>query len=90
MSLSEVPDPIWVDLDTGEGRLRDALKRTAAIFDEMELDPTTADLVTAAVALLSCCDRPDPRFRVSGKGRCSKCLLATAMSGSDTCERCSL
>ena len=100
MSLSEVPDPIWVNLDTGEDRLRDALKRTAAIFDEMGLEPTTTDLVTTAVALLSCCDRPDPRFRVSAKptvlkdaesrGRCSKCLVAQAMSGSDTCERCNL
>jgi hypothetical protein len=90
MSLSEVPDPLWVNLDTGEDRLRDALRRTLGIFDEFDMEPTTADLVTAAVALLSCCDTPDPRFRLKSKGKCSKCLVSPAMTGSETCERCNL
>ena len=90
MSLTEVPDPLWVNLDTGEGRMREALRRSVAIFDEMGLEPTTGELIAAAVALLSVCDTPDPRFRLKSKGKCSQCLVAPAMSGSETCGRCSL
>jgi len=89
MSLTEVPDPLWVNLDTGEGRLREALRRSVAIFDELGLEPTPGDLIAAALALLSVCDPPDRRFRLKSKGKCSK-HSCDRPGGSATCPRCSL
>ena len=72
MSLEEVPPPL------------------AVVVDKLcqELQPSTLELVAAAIELLSRCD-PSEGSGV-GNGRCSRCFLAQAMSGSDTCERCNL
>lgn len=68
MSLEEVPPPL------------------AVVVDKLcqEVQPSTLELVAAAIELLSRCDF------VEWSGRCSRCLLAQAMKGSDTCERCNL
>ncbi len=53
-----------------------------------EWEPSTLELVAAASALLSRCDLSEGTG--VREGRCSKCLVAQAMSGRDTCERCNL